>query len=150
MYTCYIQTFKILWAFSWAGWFESYLFENPQRHVFAQCGSNSVEETLNKKSHLWPHWYHVMRKPVYAICNQQKRCSAIETSYSLESLHLASVGTILSGQRTTKMLIRLMLDSASLLFPYGINKFCHDTTHIFSFCKISRFSMKIKSSNYHF
>ena len=40
MYTCYIQSFKILASFcSWAGWFESYLLENPQRRVFAWCGS---------------------------------------------------------------------------------------------------------------
>ena len=37
MYTSYIQGFKIL--ASWAGGFESYLFENPWRHVFAWCGS---------------------------------------------------------------------------------------------------------------
>ena len=31
MYTCYIQSFKILASFcSWAGWFESYLVEIPK------------------------------------------------------------------------------------------------------------------------
>ena len=40
MYTCYIQSFKILASFcSWTGWFESYLVKNPRRHVFAWCGS---------------------------------------------------------------------------------------------------------------
>ena len=40
MYTCYIQRFKILASFcGWAGWFESYLVENPRRHIFAWCGS---------------------------------------------------------------------------------------------------------------
>ena len=40
MYTCYIQSFKTLASFcSRAGWFESYLVENPQRHIFAWCGS---------------------------------------------------------------------------------------------------------------
>ena len=40
MYTCYIQSFKILASFcSWAGWFECFLVENPRRHVFAWCGS---------------------------------------------------------------------------------------------------------------
>ena len=35
-----MQSFKVLASFcSWAGWFESYLVENPQRHVFAWCGS---------------------------------------------------------------------------------------------------------------
>ena len=41
MYTCYTQSFKILASFcSLAGWFESYLFENPRRHIFAWRGSN--------------------------------------------------------------------------------------------------------------
>ena len=31
MYTCYIQSFKILASFcSWAGWVECNLFENPE------------------------------------------------------------------------------------------------------------------------
>ena len=31
MYTCYIQSFKILASFcGWAGWCESYLVKNPQ------------------------------------------------------------------------------------------------------------------------
>ena len=39
--TCFIQSFKILASFfTWAGWFESYQVENPQRHVFTWCGSN--------------------------------------------------------------------------------------------------------------
>ena len=43
MYTCYIQSFKILASFcSWAGWFESYLVENLRRHVFAWYGSIEV------------------------------------------------------------------------------------------------------------
>ena len=40
MYTCYIQSFKILDRFcNWAGRFESDLVENPRRHIFAWCGS---------------------------------------------------------------------------------------------------------------
>ena len=36
-------SFKILASFcSWAAWFESYLVENPRRHVFAWCGSYIV------------------------------------------------------------------------------------------------------------
>ena len=48
MYTCYIQSFKILASFcSWAGWFESYLVEDPQdtfsrdvAHVIELMGMN--------------------------------------------------------------------------------------------------------------
>ena len=40
MYTCYIQSFKILAGFCrWAGWFGCYLVQNPRRHIFAWCGS---------------------------------------------------------------------------------------------------------------
>ena len=43
MYTCYIQSFKILVSFcSWAGWFECYLVENLQRHIFEWCGSYDI------------------------------------------------------------------------------------------------------------
>ena len=43
MYTCCIQSFKILASFySWAGWFESYLVEYPRRHIFAWHGSITV------------------------------------------------------------------------------------------------------------
>ena len=47
MYTCYIQSFKILASCcSWADWFESYLVENPWRHIFAWCGSDKHEQTV--------------------------------------------------------------------------------------------------------
>ena len=40
MYILAISSFKILTSFcNWAGWFESYLVENPRKHVFACCGS---------------------------------------------------------------------------------------------------------------
>ena len=39
MYTCSFQSFKILAGFcSWAGLFESYMVENPRRHIFAWYG----------------------------------------------------------------------------------------------------------------
>ena len=44
MYICSFQSFRILVCFcSWAGWFESYLVENPRRHIFAWCGSYNWE-----------------------------------------------------------------------------------------------------------
>ena len=53
-YTCYIRKFKILASFcSWAGWFESYLVENPQRHIFAWCGSYSNCILYGCIYHLW-------------------------------------------------------------------------------------------------
>ena len=40
MYTCYIQSFKIVASFcSWAGCFGPYLVKCPGRHIFARCGS---------------------------------------------------------------------------------------------------------------
>ena len=54
MYTCYIQSFKILSNFcSWAGWFKCYLVENPRRHIFAWCGSHKAEAVSNCFSHLF-------------------------------------------------------------------------------------------------
>ena len=47
MYTCSIQRFKFLVCFcSWPGWFESYLDENFQRHIFSWCGSNGNDKHL--------------------------------------------------------------------------------------------------------
>ena len=51
MYTCYIQSFKILSSFcSWAGWFESYLFENPEDtflHDVAQMIKTKQRSVVN-------------------------------------------------------------------------------------------------------
>ena len=49
MYTCYIQSFKILASFcSWAGWFEYYLVESPRSHIFAWRVSNDITDTQTK------------------------------------------------------------------------------------------------------
>ena len=66
----------------------------------------------------------VRLKPVY---------SAKETSLSLAVVALASICIILSMQRTTKVLIRLCGCagwSGPLLFPYDVNRFCHDVAHM--------------------
>ena len=63
MYACYIQSVKILASFySWAGWFECYLVENPQSHVFAWCGSSDhgtakVSVPGHPMSQLMRLWY---------------------------------------------------------------------------------------------
>ena len=47
MYICYIQSFNILASFwSWAGWFESYQFQNRWRHVVAWCGSSGSDFSI--------------------------------------------------------------------------------------------------------
>ena len=52
MYTCSIQSFKILASFcSWAGRFESYLVENSRKHIFAWCGSYNYETFLNTSNY---------------------------------------------------------------------------------------------------
>ena len=56
IHTCYIQSCMILASFcSWAGWFESYLVENPRRHVFVWCGSDRDFAThlINWASQVW-------------------------------------------------------------------------------------------------
>ena len=73
---------------------------------------------------------HVTRKPVFTGLDQvavrlKLTCSATEASWSLESLHLASIGIILSRRWTTKVLIRLKGCAggfAHLLFAYGIKQ----------------------------
>ena len=62
MCTCYIRSFKILASFcSWAGWFQSYLVKNTQRHIFAWCGSydyQTQKHTLHTFSK--PYWTELM------------------------------------------------------------------------------------------
>ena len=68
-------------------------------------------------------------------------CSATETSYYLGILDSASIGIILSRQRTTKALIRLpgCADwSAPLLFAYEINRFSHDVAQLCLLAHLSR------------
>ena len=71
----------------------------------------------------------VMRKPVFGVCDQLRlkpACSADATSYGLEISTIASRGSILSRQRTTKALFWLHWCagwSAALLFAYGISRF---------------------------
>ena len=77
-----------------------------------------------------------MRKPVFGVSDQVRlklACSATETSYRLEILDIETRDIILSRQRTTKVLIRLLGCtgwSASLLFVYGINRCSHEVAHI--------------------
>ena len=67
----------------------------------------------------------VTRKSVFGVCDQVRlkpAYSATGTSQSLEILALASIGIILSRQRTTKVLIRLRgcaSGPAPLLSAYG-------------------------------
>ena len=78
----------------------------------------------------------ITRKPVFGVCDHDSlkpACSAIETSYGLEILVIASWCIVLSRQRTTKALIRQRGCagwSAPLLLAYGINRFSHDAAHI--------------------
>ena len=56
MYTCYIQSSKILASFcSWAGWFESYLFENARRHIFTWCGSINCKDANKLRNYYILH-----------------------------------------------------------------------------------------------
>ena len=59
-----------------------------------------------------PHMSHVLRKPVFGVCDQlrlKSACSADETSLGLEISAIASRGIKLYRQRTTKALIRRRL-----------------------------------------
>ena len=84
MYTCYIQSFKILASFcSWAGGFECYLVENLRRHVFAWCGSILIFTSLSvhqvgthpNKVRYW-EMSHDMTKLTKWVCTQRRLRSA--------------------------------------------------------------------------
>ena len=73
----------------------------------------------------------VTRKRVFGVFDQA--CSAAQTSESHDIVDEKTRAIILSRQRTTKALIRLLGCtgwSAPLLFVYGINRFSHDVAHI--------------------
>ena len=75
MYTCYIPRIKILASFcSWAGWFESYLVKNLQRHIFAWCGSFNVDLSFvwgkqNKQKRTW------LSKLSVLLVNRKEDCA---------------------------------------------------------------------------
>ena len=102
--------------------------------VFIISESEPVVELRNVNFWLklvWISMSHVMRKPVFGVCDQIRNKPA--WSACLEILDLTSIGIILSKQRTTKVLIRLCIWadwSALLLFAYGKNRFSHDKAPI--------------------
>ena len=104
--------------------------------VFAGCtvillvlswgGSNQIT-TLNMQ----PNLSLITRKPVFGGLQPVNTQTGL--LYFLEILGIASIGIILSKQRTTKVLVRLRGCagwSAPLLFESGINRFSHDVAHL--------------------
>ena len=101
IYTCYIQSFKILASFcSWAGWFESYPIENPRRHIFTWWGSYNtsrapvvtVPENLRRKCCDFRHVSRNMTKPTMWLCAQRRLTSAWASALSDQSLRCALNG----------------------------------------------------------
>ena len=79
MYTCYIQSFKILASFcSWAGWFKSYLVENPGRHIFVWRGSN--KDLVNFFVNIWATTQQNMSSGVSDQARHKPACAATEAS----------------------------------------------------------------------
>ena len=78
----------------------------------------------------------VTRKPVFGVCKQVRHkpaCPATKASPSLENLDIASIGIILSKQRTTKALIRLRGCAGDLRLCWSHdskNRFSHDVAQI--------------------
>ena len=72
---------------------------------------------------------HVKRKPVFGVFDRVRlkpACTATEVSWRFKILDIETRGIILSGQRTSKVLIRLRGCagwSAPLLFAYGKTDF---------------------------
>ena len=85
------------------------------------------------------HMSHVMRKSVFRVCDQVRlklACFATEyfsTCSRVLKYHTASLGFILSMQRTTKVLVRLCGCagwSGPWLLAFGIKRFSHDVAHM--------------------
>ena len=80
MYTCFIQSFKILTSFcSSAGWFESY-----QRHVFACCGSNETQSCF-------PGW-HRTNFLIHEPCFRKRDLSVLQFAILQTCEHSRSIG----------------------------------------------------------
>ena len=97
MYTCYIQSFTILASFcSWAGWFESYLVANPQRHIFVWCDSVfTVSTSFNRSSSAPAHLSLGTTKPTkWSVCPMKTQISL--SICPIFSVCLKSVWVVLS------------------------------------------------------
>ena len=93
MYTCYIQSFKILDSFCrWAAWFESGLVENRRRHVFAWYGSYTS----------WTYLLRIKRN----VCEDCRTVTGFitfwNTTYRSVNLRYSSQ-SIVSNDKTNKM-----------------------------------------------
>ena len=135
----YIWYFKPLASFcGCAGRFVSYLVENPEdrfsRDVAYLIMSSKLRNAYSKRSRAFHHYMsYVMRKPVFGVFDQVRlkpACSASEASYSHEILDLASIGIILSRQRTTKAQISLRGCEQQRRRSACADGFSHDVAHI--------------------
>ena len=113
-------------------------FSHDMAHIILTWLSLGINCSGRKINYVVYHMSHVTRKPVLGVCNQVRlklAYSASESSYSLEISDVASLGNLLSRQWTTKALIRLRACTcwfAPLLFAYGINRFSHMMSMLFS------------------
>ena len=123
MYTCYIQSCKILASFcSWAGWFESYLVENPHRHIFVWCGSVWSVSKVCPDLSIWSHCRLNLQSPVPGLQHQKQKLYVIPTDATGPCNLLLKVN-ILKFWRPKKKepsnFISLLIIEAK-----GSNKFC--------------------------
>ena len=107
MYTCYIQKFKILASFcSWAGWIESYLVENPRRHIFTWSGSldNKTQTVCKSIKHIWTHrhfdenmvyiWWHPEVMVLHNKTNKMTSTPSKDTDQPTHQPSLISIFTV--------------------------------------------------------
>ena len=83
------------------------------------------EMPYNRNSDSIVYMSPVTKKPVFGVFDQIRHkptCAATEATLRLEISDIETRDDILSRQRTTKVLIRL-------LFAYGINRFSRDAAH---------------------
>ena len=120
MYTCYIQQFKFLASnCSWAGWFESYLVENPRRHVFALRGSIVALPDIFS-IFKFTQTYRTFLQLITIIIIYSLHLQFIQRGENVTTIMILSFRTDMPG-RTVQTQIRLLLVwSGSTLFAISV------------------------------
>ena len=91
MYTCYIQSLRILASFcSWAGWFESYLVKNLRRHIFAWWGSNVLTLVFHSLLLILSLTWTVYHSPLPEIHWNKWMAKAMNTPLVITAQHTRS------------------------------------------------------------
>ena len=140
MYTCYIQSVKILASFcSWAGWLESDLVDNSRRQAFVWCGSYNIWLSVWNIAYLKRvclynvfHVSRAMRKRV--LCHMQTTKAQISLRIRAFVVHcLDSISSFYS--RNFKTQLASVAAQAGLCLAWSEtpeDTFCRVVAHVYS------------------